>query len=73
MYRFLQLLSLVLSDPSPAFKRLVGAVVATLDELYPQVSQQPTAAAVRQPLFAVLRTLLEHNWKFFYKYVIQLD
>ncbi|KAF2355389.1 hypothetical protein FHG87_013857, partial [Trinorchestia longiramus] len=69
--RFLQLLSLVLSDPSPGFKRLVGVVVATLDDLYPQVSQQPTAAAVRQPLFAVLRTLLEHNWKFFYRSSVQ--
>lgn len=64
--KLLHLLSLVLSDPSPAFKKLVGAVVATLDEIYPMVSQQPTAA-IRQPLFAVLRTLLEHNWKYFYR------
>lgn len=67
--KFLHLLSLVLSDPSPAFKKLVGAVVATLDEIYPLVSQQPTAA-IRQPLFAVLRTLLEHNWKYFYRFVL---
>uniref|UniRef100_A0A6A7G5Q6 Exportin-6-like n=4 Tax=Hirondellea gigas TaxID=1518452 RepID=A0A6A7G5Q6_9CRUS len=68
--RFLQLLSLVLSDPSPGFKKLVGVVVATLDEIYPLVSQQPSNA-LRQPLFAVLRTLLEHNWKYFYRSSIQ--
>ena len=68
--RFLQLLSLVLSDPSPCFRKLVGLVVGTLDVIYPLVAPLPTAS-LRQPIFAVLQTLLEHNWKYFYRPSIQ--
>ncbi|KAK3889634.1 hypothetical protein Pcinc_006379 [Petrolisthes cinctipes] len=65
--KFLKLLELIVSEPGQSFKRFIpNTITLCMDHIYPAVSER-TSPEVKGPLFELLRCLLEHNWKFFFK------
>lgn len=67
LHRFLKLLELIVSEPGQSFKRFIpNTITLCMDHIYPIVSDH-TSPEVKSPLFELLRCLLEHNWKYFFK------
>ena len=67
--KFLRLLRLIVSEPSAAFRRLLPAVLElALDRLYPLLAERP-APDLKVPLFELLAAVLEHNWRYFFRWV----
>lgn len=65
--RLLEILQLVVKETDLAFRRFIDtALVLCMDHIYPLVSAK-TASDVKAPLFAVLRNVLLHNWRHFFK------
>ncbi|CAL4098469.1 unnamed protein product, partial [Meganyctiphanes norvegica] len=65
--KFLKLLELIVSEPGQSFKRFVpNTITLCMDHIYPVVSER-SSPEVKGPLFELLRCLLEHNWKFFFR------
>ncbi|MPC08061.1 exportin-6-like [Portunus trituberculatus] len=71
--KFLKLLELIVSEPGQSFKRFIpNTITLCMDHIYPIVSDH-TSPEVKSPLFELLRCLLEHNWKYFFKPSIHIS
>ncbi|XP_069996041.1 exportin-6 [Penaeus vannamei] len=65
--KFLKLLELIVSEPGQSFKRFIpNTITLCMDHIYPVVSER-ASPEVKGPLFELLRCLLEHNWKYFFR------
>ncbi|PNF22047.1 Exportin-6 [Cryptotermes secundus] len=65
--KFLQLLQLVMAEPSASFKRFVPSTISLcLDHVYPLVADMPSPD-VKPALFGVLHAVLLHKWQYFYR------
>ncbi|XP_066990340.1 exportin-6 isoform X2 [Macrobrachium rosenbergii] len=65
--KFLKLLELIVSEPGQSFKRFIpNTITLCMEHIYPFVSER-ASPEVKSPLFELLRCLLEHNWKYFFR------
>ncbi|XP_021927529.1 exportin-6 isoform X3 [Zootermopsis nevadensis] len=65
--KFLQLLQLVMAEPSASFKRFVPSTISLcLDHVYRLVADTPSPD-VKPALFGVLHAILLHKWQYFYR------
>ncbi|XP_069961289.1 exportin-6 isoform X1 [Cherax quadricarinatus] len=65
--KFLKLLELIVSEPGQSFRQFIpNTITLCMEHIYPVVSER-VSPEVKGPLFELLRCLLEHNWKYFFK------
>ena len=64
---FLSILTFIVAEPGPSFRKFVPSTLSLcLDQLFPLVQGQG-GGELRPPLYKLLRTILTHNWTYFFK------
>ena len=64
---FLSILTFIVAEPGPTFRKFVPSTLSLcLDQLFPLV-QGEGGGELRPPLYKLLRTILTHNWTYFFK------
>lgn len=65
--RFLSILTFIVSEPSPTFRKFVPSTLTLcLEHIFPLVAEQP-ASDIRGPMYNLLYHTLINNWQYFFK------
>ncbi|XP_014672669.1 PREDICTED: exportin-6-like isoform X2 [Priapulus caudatus] len=65
--KFLKILDLIVEEPGSAFKGFLPSIISLcMNEIYPIIAERPSPD-VKAALFALLYSILQNNWRYFFK------